>query len=67
MRKFLQTFAEFQEQYWTKIDSFINREINLNMTLMSQYSQQCHEATLALAYALNSTLRGIHLLLVIKE
>ena len=55
-----QTFAEFQEEYWRKINSSINEDLNLKgiVTNYLDNAEQCHEATLAFAYALHNTSNG---------
>lgn len=56
-----QTYREFEEEYWVKLNSSLNSKIKLNELVLDTlypYSKQCHEATLTLAFALNNTLRG---------
>ena len=55
-----QTAAEFKEQYWRNINSSFNEHLNLR-DLVPNYlpnAEQCHEATLAMAYALWNTSNG---------
>jgi len=57
-----QTGSTFEEQYWEKIDSPINADLNLSEITMNNYfpySQHCHEATLALGLALHNTSQGM--------
>lgn len=55
-----QTGAEFTEQYQQVLESEANEDINLTRYVTSPfvYAQHCHEAVLALAYALNLTIAG---------
>jgi len=55
-----QTATEFQEEYWRKINSSINEDLNLRGYVKSYFNnaEQCHEATIALAYALQNTSNG---------
>ena len=62
-----QTFTEFQEQYWEKLNSPLNRDIKLDELVNGNffpYAQHCHEATLALAFALSNTQRGIKYIVI---
>ena len=56
----LQTASQFMSQYFEAVNEDINQGINLtNYTDgFSRYSYQCHEATIAFAYALNQTIAG---------
>ena len=63
----MQTFTEFQEQYWEKLNSPVNRDIKLDELVNGNffpYAQHCHEATLALAFALSNTQRGIKYIVI---
>ena len=53
-----QTGSQFKKQYWEKINSSINADLNLKIKEYFPYSEHCHEATLALAYALHNTTKG---------
>ena len=58
-----QTLTEFEEEYREKISDPVNDALNLDRhlsgsTSLFPYSQQCHEATLTLAYALHQTSEG---------
>ena len=59
----LQTITAFEEEYEEKITSPVNNALNLDgklshSTSVFPYSQQCHEATITLAYALHHTSEG---------
>ena len=60
----LQTLVDFEEQYREKLSDPINNDLNLDSLVGSNdrvfpYSQQCHEATLTLAKALQLVLKGL--------
>lgn len=55
--------TQFDSQYVEAVNRDINKEIELeryivNSTDPFQYSYNCHEGTLAFAYALNLTIAG---------
>ena len=58
----LQTASQFMSQYFEAVNKNINQDINLTNYVytdgFSVYSYQCHEATIAFAYALNQTIAG---------
>ena len=58
----LQTASQFMSQYLEAVNKSINQKINLTNFVdtdgFSRYSYQCHEATIAFAYALNQTIAG---------
>ena len=50
--------TEFKEQYWRHARSGVNAELSIDLPSLLQdsvfpYAYHCHEATLALALALN--------------
>ena len=59
----IQTAADFNSMHFDAAERDINQEIDLTSYVVRGpdpfvYSYNCHEATLAFAYALNKTIAG---------